>query len=139
MDGPTDSEGGGPLEDDSPVAQPRDALGADRLESFQQGGQVAFLLQGDGEYIGSEVDFSAGAEQPVVQGAGGETPVAGWQVTGQQAQQVAGQDIYGEVEIDLDDHGGREAVEVEEGQLLGNGLFHEPAAGVAAQDGGEAG
>ena len=71
--------------------------------------------------------------------AGGELAVAGWQVEGEQAQEIVSEDGHGKVEIDLDDQGGGEAVEVEEGELLGNGLLDEPAAGVAAQEGGEAG
>ena len=139
MDGPRGSGSGGTLEDDAAVAQPRDARGADSLEGFQQGGQVAFLLQRDGAQVGSEADVGGVAEQAVVEGAGGEAAVAGGQVAGEQAQQVVGQDGDGEVEVDLDDHRGGEAVEVEEGELFGDGLFDEPAAGIAAEDGGEAG
>ena len=53
----------------------------------------------------------------------------------EQARQVVGQDGDGEVEVDLDDHRGGDVVEMEEGELLGDRLFDEPA----AQDGGEAG
>ena len=54
------------------VARLGDVLGANGMEGFQQGGQVVFLLQRDGKLIGSEVNLGGVAEQPVVQGAGGE-------------------------------------------------------------------
>ena len=62
---------------------------------------------------------------------------AGRQLQGEQAVEIVGQDGHGEVEIDLDDHGGGEPVEMEEGELLGNRLLDQPAPGVAAQELGE--
>ena len=61
--------------------------------------------------------------------------VAASQVEREQAVEVMGHDRDGEVEVDLDHHGGGEAVEMEEGELLGDGLLDEPASRVASQDG----
>ena len=60
---------------------------------LEQREQIAFLLQGD---------------------------EAAGRLQGEQAVEIVGQDGHGEVEIDLDDHGGGEPAEMEEGQLLGN-------------------
>lgn len=62
---------------------------------------------------------------------------AGWQLQGEQAVETMGQDGHGEIEIDLDDHGGGEPVEMEEGQLLHNRLLDQPASCVAAREFGE--
>ena len=80
------------MEDDLAVAEPRDSRGADRLERLQQGGQVAFLLQRDGTAVGGEGNVGAGTEQALVQRARSELLVAGWEVEGEQAQEVVGED-----------------------------------------------
>ena len=104
------------------------------MERLQQGGQVAPLLQSDGTGVSLEARCGTGPEHLLEERAGGQVAAAGRQVEREQAVQVVGRDGHGEVEIDLDHHGGGEAVEVEEGELLGDGLLDQPAAGVAAQD-----
>lgn len=52
-----------------------------------------------------------------MQEAHGEGLVTGWKVPSEPAQEIVRQDSDGEVEVDLDDNRGGEAVEVEEGEL----------------------
>ena len=104
------------------------------MERLLQGRQVALLLQSNGAGVFVEAHCGTGAEHLLEERAGGQVAVAGGQVEREQAVQVVGRDGHGEVEIGLDHHGGGQAVEVEEGELLGDGLLDQPAAGVAAQD-----
>ena len=104
------------------------------MERLLQGRQVALLLQSNGAGVFVEAHCGTGAEHLLEERAGGQVAVAGGQVEREQAVQVGGRDGHGEVEIGLDHHGGGQAVEVEEGELLGDGLLDQPAAGVAAQD-----
>ena len=80
----------GPAEDKGAVAEPRDGLGAQLVECFEQGGQTAFLLQGDQAAGGSEGHIGPGAEQCVEQGGGGAALEAEGQMQGQQAVEVVG-------------------------------------------------
>ena len=100
-------------------------------------GRLRFLFKAMRQRVGSRVHVRPGAQQFLEQGGGGAALEAGWQLQGEQAVEIVGQDGHGEIEIDLDDHGGGEPVEMEEGQLLGNRLLDQPAAGVAAQELGE--
>ena len=85
------------------------------------------------------MDVRSGFEQGLEQRQRRAVAIARGQFEGEQAVEVVGQHGDGEVEVDLDDHRGGEPVEVEEGELLGDGLLDEPALGVAAEQGGEAG
>ncbi len=125
------------VEGNAPVAEPWQWLRGLRAERFDQCRQVAFLLQRDRKELGVELDIGSGFERRFEQRLGRAVAIARRQLQCQQAVEVVGQHGHDVVEIDLDDHRGRQPVEAEEAQLCGDGLFDEPAAGVAAQQAGQ--
>ena len=102
-------------------------------------GRLRFFFSETVHRSGIQLDVRTGLEQRLEQRLRGAVAVARGQLEGEQAVEVVGQHGHGEIEIDLDDHRGGEPVEVEERELLGDGFLDEPALGVAAEQGGEAG